>query len=63
MNCSYIILGYRKLIICSLGIICITFTSDPETMKYITIIVGLYCGVNIFKSLSDEQQNKNREGG
>ena len=27
-----ILLGYRKLIICSLGIICITFTSDPGTI-------------------------------
>ena len=41
------IVGFRKVIVCLVGIIAISLSSDPSVMENITIIVGLYCGINI----------------
>ena len=58
------LLGYRKVIICTLAILstlCVSIWGNPatqvETMKYIAIITGLYCGINIFKSVSDQSKS------
>lgn len=59
------IVGFRKVIVCLVGIIAISLSSDPSVMENITVIVGLYCGINILKAGQDstrEQLNKKQGG-
>ena len=58
------IVGFHKVIVCLVGIIAISISSDPASMENITIIVGLYCGINILKAGQDStREHLNKKQG